>query len=97
MHFAHLYRQMIFVARSSYEPKRDWGIRVGVQEFTVDIPNLPLTSAEYRIEVGLVVNDRAVDYIEGACRLKILGSDFYGTGKIPSVGFVVHEQRWALK
>lgn len=97
VNFVDLYGQVIFAARSSYEPRRDWGARVGVQEFTVDIPSLPLTSAEYRIEVGLVVNDRAVDYVEDACRLKILGSDFYGTGKTPVVGFLVQEQHWSLK
>jgi hypothetical protein len=29
--------------------------------------------------------------------LKIVGSDFYGTGKIPSLGFFVHKQSWHLK
>jgi len=97
VNFVDLYGQMIFAARSSYEPNRNWGPRSGVQEFICEIPDLPLTQGEYRIEVGLVLNDRCVDYVEDACRLKILGSDFYGTGKIPSVGFLVHEQHWSLK
>jgi hypothetical protein len=97
VNFVDLYGQVIFATRSSYEPKRDWGHRSGLQEFTVDIPSLPLTSAEYRIDVGLVLDDTCVDYVEDACRLKILGSDYYGTGKVPSVGFVVHDQHWSLK
>ena len=48
-------------------------------------------------ETALVLDDKCVDYVEDACRLKILGSDFYGTGKIPSLGFFVHEQHWRLK
>ena len=62
-----------------------------------EIPNLPLTPAEYRIEAALVIDDKCVDYVEDACRLKIVGTDFYGTGKAPSLGFFVHEQSWHLK
>jgi lipopolysaccharide transport system ATP-binding protein len=97
VNFVDLYGQVIFAARSSYEPKRDWSPRSGLQEFTVEIPSLPLTAAEYRIEVGLVLDEKCVDYIEDACRVKMLGSDFYGTGKIPSMGFFVNEQHWHLK
>jgi lipopolysaccharide transport system ATP-binding protein len=92
-----LYGQMVFAARSSYEPKRDWVPRSGVQEFVCEIPELPLIPGEYRIETGLVLDDKCVDYVEDAHRLKVLGSDFYGTGKIPSLGFFVHEQHWFLK
>jgi len=97
VNFTDLYGQMIFAARSSYEPKRDWGPRSGVQEFVCEIPELLLTPGEYRIETGLVLDDKCVDYVEDAHRLKVLGSDFYGTGKIPSLGFFVHEQHWFLK
>lgn len=92
-----LYGQTILAARSSFEPKRDWGSRSGVQEFICEIPELPLTPGEYRIEAALVLDDKCVDYVEDACRLKILDSDFYGTGKIPSLGYFVHAQRWRLK
>jgi lipopolysaccharide transport system ATP-binding protein len=97
VNFTDLYGQVIFASRSSYEPKRDWSARSGVQEFVCEIPSLPLTSGEYRIEAALVLDDKCVDYVEDACRLKILGTDFYGTGKIPSLGFFVHEQHWFLK
>jgi lipopolysaccharide transport system ATP-binding protein len=97
VNFVDLYGQVIFAARSSYEPKRNWGPRSGVQECVCEIPNLPLTSADYRLEVGLVLDDKCVDYVEDACRLKILGSDYYRTGKVPSLGFFVHDQHWRLK
>lgn len=97
VNFTDLYGQVIFAARSTYEPKRDWGPRSGSQEVVCEIPTLPLTPGEYRIEVALVLNEKCVDYVEDAHRLEVLGTDFYGTGKIPSLGFFVHEQHWFLK
>jgi lipopolysaccharide transport system ATP-binding protein len=97
VNFVDLYGQVIFAARSIYERNRNWGERSGQQEIICEIPNLPLTPGEYRIEAALIVDDKCMDYVEDACRLKIVGSDFYGTGKIPSVGFFVHEQSWHLK
>jgi lipopolysaccharide transport system ATP-binding protein len=97
VNFLDLYGQVIFAARSSYEPKRDWGPRSGVQEFECEIPELPFTPGEYRIEAALVLDDKCVDYVEDAYRLKVLGSDYYGTGKVPSLGFFVHDQDWRLK
>jgi lipopolysaccharide transport system ATP-binding protein len=97
VNFVNLYGQVIFAARSSYEPRRGWTERGGLQEFVCEIPGLPLTPGEYRIEVALVLDDKCVDYVEDACRLQVLGSDFYGTGKIPSLGYFVHDQHWRLK
>lgn len=97
VNFVDLYGQVIFAARSIYERDRNWGERSGQQELICDIPDLPLTPGEYRIEVALVIDEKCVDYVEDACRLKISGSDFYGTGAIPSLGFFVHNQSWHLK
>jgi lipopolysaccharide transport system ATP-binding protein len=97
VNFVDLYGQVVFAARSSYERNRNWGERSGLQEIICEIPNLPLTPGEYRIEPALVIDDKCVDYVEDACRLKVVGSDFYGTGKAPSLGFFVHEQSWHLK
>ena len=97
VNFVDLYGQVIFAARSSYEPNRDWGPRSGVQEFVCEIPELPLTPGEYRIETGLFLDDKCVDYVGDAHHLKVVGSDYYGTGKVPSLGFFVHDQDWRLK
>lgn len=96
VNFVDLYGQVVFAARSSYERDRNWGERSGRQEIVCEIPNLPIAPGEYRIEVALVIDEKCVDYVEDACRLKIAGSDFYGTGKIPSLGFFVHKQSWYL-
>jgi lipopolysaccharide transport system ATP-binding protein len=97
VNFVDLYGQVVFAARSSYERNRNWGERSGQQEIICEIPNLPLTPGEYRIEAAIVIDEKCVDYVEDSCRLTIVGSDFYGTGKVPSLGFFVHEQSWHLK
>jgi lipopolysaccharide transport system ATP-binding protein len=96
INFVDLYGQIIFTARSSYEPNRDWGERSGIQKIICEIPRLPLTPGDYRIDVTLVTDDRCVDYVEAACRLRVVDFDYYGTGRIPSLGFFVNDQRWRL-
>jgi lipopolysaccharide transport system ATP-binding protein len=97
VNFVDMYGQVIFAARSIYERDRNWGERSGQQEMICEIRNVPLTPGEYRIEAALVINEKCVDYVEDACRLKVVGADYYGTGQIPSIGFFVHNQSWHLK
>src|SRR5262249_47484166 len=98
INFLDLYGQVIFAARSSYEPQRNWGERRGLQRMVCEIPVLPLTPGEYRIDVGLVVEDRlVVDYVDDVYRLKVAEADFYGSGNIPSYGFIVQPHRWRLE
>ena len=98
LNFVDLYGQTIFAARSSYEPNRNWGERCGVQRMVCEIPHLPLTPGEYRIDVGLVLEETVVaDYVEDAYRLRILEYDFYGTGKIPSLGLFVQSHHWRME
>jgi Wzt C-terminal domain len=96
INFVDLYGQVIFAARSSFEPNRDWGERAGVQRLVCDIPRLSLTPGDYRVDIGLVVEDRCIDYVEAACRLRIVDFDYYGTGRIPSLGFFVNDQHWRV-
>jgi lipopolysaccharide transport system ATP-binding protein len=96
LNFVDLYGQVIFAARASYEPNRDWGRRSGVQRITCEIPALPLVPGEYRIDVALVVNDKAVDYVDAAYRLRVLETDFYGTGQTPSYGLLVQKHNWRM-
>jgi hypothetical protein len=95
--FLDLYGQVIFAARSSYEPDSDWGERHGLQRMICDIADLPLTPGERRMDVTLALEgNHVVDRVEDAYRLYIGDSDFYGTGQIPSAGFMVHRQHWRL-
>jgi len=98
LNFVDQYGQVIFAARSSYERQHDWGERCGMQRILCEIPDLPLTPGEHRIGVGLLHDENLVlDYVDDAYRLHIAESDFYGTGQIPSLGFVVHRQRWQME
>jgi lipopolysaccharide transport system ATP-binding protein len=97
LNFVDLYGQVIFAARASYEPDRNWGKRSGVQRMVCEIPALPLLPGEYRIDVALVVDDKVVmDYVDSAYRLRILETDFYGTGQIPSLGLFVQKHHWRM-
>jgi lipopolysaccharide transport system ATP-binding protein len=97
LNFVDPYGQVIFAARASYEKNRDWGTRSGVQRMICEIPALPLVPGEYRIDVALVVNDKVVmDYIDSAYSLRILDTDFYGTGQTPSLGLFVQEHHWRM-
>lgn len=97
VNFVNSYGQVIFAARSTYQPNANWGERSGVQEFVCDVPGLPLMPGEYFIEVALVIDDKCVDYVEDARSLTVLESDFYRSGTVPSLGYFVHDQRWQLK
>lgn len=97
LNFVDLYGQVIFAARASYEPDRNWGRRTGLQRMICEIPALPLLPGEYRIDVALVVDDKVVmDYVDSAYRLRILESDFYETGQIPSLGLFVQKHHWRM-
>jgi lipopolysaccharide transport system ATP-binding protein len=97
LNFVDLYGQVIFAARASYEPNQNWGRRSGVQRMICEIPALPLLPGEYHIDVALVVDDKVVmDYVDSAYRLRILESDFYGTGQIPSLGLFVQKHHWRM-
>ena len=50
----------------------------------------------YRIQAALSVGGAVADYVEDAASLTVLGSDFYGTGRIPTEGICVLEQEWRL-
>lgn len=97
INFLDIYGQVVFAARCSYEPQREWGERLGRQRLVCEIPSLPLTPGEYRVDAALVVEGRAADYVDGAYRLKIAESDFYGTGHVPVLGFFVQKHHWRLE
>lgn len=98
INFLDLYGQIMFAARCSYEPEHNWGERSGIQRMVCEIPALPLTPGEYRIDAALVIEDKlVVDYVDDALRLKIAEGDFYGTGQIPSSGFFVQRHHWRME
>jgi lipopolysaccharide transport system ATP-binding protein len=95
--FDNLFGQRVFTAHSLFEPRKDWGKRVGKQVFVCEIPSLTFVPGEYKVRVSLSIHGQPCDYIEDAARLTILESDFYGTGKVPWNGYFVLGHRWYLE
>jgi hypothetical protein len=67
---------------------------VGPQVYTCDIPSLTLTPGEYSVRVWLEIDNAEADLINDAVRLRVIESDYYGTGKVPWNGAFVLEHHW---
>lgn len=88
--------QRICTAHSAYEPNRGHEGRVGDQMFVCEIPAVPLVPGDYRVGVGLDIGGHEVDWVDDAACLKILRSDYYGTGIMPERGTFLLPNRWIL-
>jgi lipopolysaccharide transport system ATP-binding protein len=88
--------QRICTAHSAYEPNRVHEERSGEQTFVCDIPALPLTPGEYKVNVGIDIAGSEVDWVDDAARITVIKSDFYGTGIVPIKGTFLIANRWAL-
>jgi lipopolysaccharide transport system ATP-binding protein len=92
--FDNSYGQRVFTAQSQFQPGRAAQARVGPQVYTCDIPSLTLTPGEYSLRVWLEINNAEADLINDAVRLRVIESDYYGTGKVPWNGAFVLKHRW---
>jgi lipopolysaccharide transport system ATP-binding protein len=92
-----LFGQRIFLVHTKFaEPLH--ASRDGEYVLSCRIPSLPLCPGEYRISLGLLLGDKEVDSIEDACRLTVVSSDYYGTGKLPGGNcLVVVPHDWSLE
>ena len=88
--------QRVCTAHSAYEPNRTHEGRVGDQVFVCEISGVPLVPGDYRIGVGLDIGGYQVDWVDDAASVKILRSDYYGTGIMPERGTFLLPNRWAL-
>ena len=95
--FSNSYGQRIFTAHTAFEPERWEDERFGVQTLSCDIPSFTLTPGEYAVKVWLEVNSSEADSIEDAVKLRVLDSDFYGTGRVPWNGTFVLKHHWVLE
>lgn len=92
--FDNSYGQRVFTAQSQFQPDRPGQARVGPQVYTCDIPSLTLTPGEYSLRVWLEINNTEADLINDAVRLRVIESDYYGTGKVPWNGAFVLKHSW---
>lgn len=95
--FNNSYGQRIFTAHSVFEPDRWTTECVGRQVMTCEIPSFTLIPGEYAIKVWLEVNSSEADAIEDAVKMRVLESDYYGTGKVPWNGTFVLPHHWSLE
>ena len=52
---------------------------------------------EYSVKVWIDLKGSQADAIEDAAKIRVLESDFYGTGKVPWNGVLVLKHRWYLE
>jgi lipopolysaccharide transport system ATP-binding protein len=51
------------------------------------IPSLPLVPGLYQVSVSCYTNTRIIDRLEHVRRFNVVGSDFFGTGRLPRPGY----------
>lgn len=88
--------QRIATAHSAYERERVHEARAGEQSLVCEIARLPLLPGEYKLHAGLTIGGAQVDWVEDAVRLRVVRSDYYGTGAAPGRGVFLLDQRWRL-
>jgi lipopolysaccharide transport system ATP-binding protein len=92
--FDNSYGQRVLTAQSQFQPDRSVQARVGPQVYLCDIPSLTLTPGEYSLRIWVEINGSEADLIKDAVRLRVIESDYYGTGKVPWNGALVLKHRW---
>ncbi len=95
--FNNAYGQRVFTADSQFEPNLPAGARVGPQVFICDIPSLTLTPGEYSLRVWLDIKNAEADLVNDAVRIRVIESDYYGTGKAPWNGTFVLRHHWYVE
>jgi lipopolysaccharide transport system ATP-binding protein len=95
--FDNLFGQRVLVASSNYQPDTSNAEHYGEQLYVCEIPNFTLVPGEYRIQATLSIGGAVMDRVEDAASLTVIGSDFYGTGRMPTEGTCVLEQAWHLR
>jgi lipopolysaccharide transport system ATP-binding protein len=94
--FNNAFGQRVFTAHTLFEPGMDHAQIVGVQVAVCEIPSLTLLPGDYVLRVWLDIGNVEADLIDSAAQIKVLESDYYGSGKLPNDGAFVLEQHWSL-
>jgi lipopolysaccharide transport system ATP-binding protein len=92
--FNNSYDQRVFTAHSQVQRDRPTVARVGPQIYICDVPSLTLTPGEYSLRVWLEIQNTEADLINDAVRIRVIESDYYGTGRVPWNGALVLKHHW---
>jgi hypothetical protein len=94
--FNNAFGQRVFTAHTVFDPSMDHSQIVGAQVAVCEIPSLTLLPGDYVLRAWLDIGKVEADLIDSAARIKVLESDYYGSGNLPNDGAFVLEQRWSL-
>ena len=94
--FDNILGQRIFTAEGEFRLNPLQGKGEGDRMLVCEIPSLTLLPGEYKIKLSLDIYSSPVDIVEDATRITIVGSDYYGTGKVPQNGMFVLKHNWHL-
>ena len=95
--FNNAYGQRAFTAATQFAPAWVCGPRAGRQVLICNIPSLTLTPGEYSLSVWLQIENEEADLVNDIARIRIIESDYYGTGKVPWNGVFVLKHRWYME
>jgi len=95
--FNNAFGQRVFTAHSCFEPDRCEIPRQGRQVFVCDIPEFTMTPGTYNMRMWLDISNVEADLIDDCARVTVLGSDYYGTGRVPWNGVMVLQHRWYME
>src|ERR1700719_2105342 len=87
--FNNTFGQRVFTAHTLFEPAIGHGQLGGTQVAICEIPSLTLIPGDYVLRVWLDIGNVEADLIDSAARIKILESDYYGSGELPNDGAFV--------
>jgi lipopolysaccharide transport system ATP-binding protein len=95
--FQTLFGQTVLTASTMYAAEAPSLARPGAHPVVLELPRLTLLPGEYTLKLAFQVGSVPLDSVADAVRFTVLPADFYGTGKLPTSGAFVLEQRWTLE
>jgi lipopolysaccharide transport system ATP-binding protein len=60
------------------------------------IPRLALLPGVYNLDLFAAVGGNQADYIRNAFTFEVVAGDYFGSGKIPNLGYVMMQHRWEM-
>jgi len=61
------------------------------------IPRLPLLPGRYSLDLFAAASGEMADYIRDAATIEVEAGDFFGSGKLPTLGYFLAEHSWSLE
>lgn len=92
--FNNMRGERIFTAHTVFQPHFREELAAGEHVYVCEIPSVSLVPGLYTLRIAMALAGEDVDIVENAARFTVIGSDFYGTGKVPWDGKVLMKHHW---